>query len=286
MKMTRLVDRLTADLATVRPDYVDRVLCPLCLRSFERGALLDKGDDGLSLEHIIPGSLGGTGTSLSCRRCNNKQGSALDANLVRMIRAEDWSIGDGSQLRGKVRIGNTELPMAISWATGEKPRVISILGGKPETLEEFRTMMATMGDGDKVNLSFSFDYAELQARQAFVRMAYLALFSGLGYPYVLSGAGAWVRKLLTEGNIDTLRLLVHQLRDVEETQVKSPIVFSPVADGIVIAAYLLTIRIKTSQRRYYAVLLPASGTPEEACLSVLKQVVNKLGNHLEIRVQE
>jgi hypothetical protein len=164
---------------------------------------------------------------------------------------------------------------------------ISILGGKPKTLEEFRAIATGMSDGDRVNLSFSFDYAELQARQALVRVAYLALFSRLGYKYVLSGAGAWVRKLITEGNIDTLRLLIRQLGNVDDIRVKSPIVFSPVANGHVIVAYLVMIRIKTSQRHYYAVLLPAPGITEDACLSVLADVINKLnGKRLEIRVDE
>jgi hypothetical protein len=204
-----------------------------------------------------------------------------------MIRSEDWSTGDGSTLRGTVRIGSTELPMKISWSPGQEPNVISILGGQPAAIEEFRTLLTGMGDGDKVNLSFSLKYAELQSRQALVRVAYLALFNRFGYRYALSGAGACIRRVITQGDIDAARLLTPQLSDVEEERIKSPIVFSPVVAGEVIVAYLVLIRIQTSQRRHYAALLPSRVVTEDACLGVMAEVANKLsGNHLEIRVSE
>ena len=120
-----------------------------------------------------------------------------------------------------------------------------------------------------------------------MRVAYLALFNRFGYRYALSGAGACIRSVITESDIDAARLLTPQLRDVEETRVKSPIVFSPVVAGELVVAYLVLIRIQTSQRRHYAALLPAQGVAEDACLAVLGEVSNKLnGNHLEIWVDE
>jgi HNH endonuclease len=282
-----LFARLTNDLALVRPGCSDQVLCPLCLRAFGRAAISDMGDDGLSLEHIIPGALGGTYVTLSCRRCNRRQGSALDAHLVRMIRTLDWAAGDGSTLKGTVQIGDAELPMEGSWSAGEEPTTIKILGGKPKLLEEFQTMARGMGEGDTVNLTFSLAYVELKARRALVRLGYLALFDQLGYQYVLSGAGECVRKLLAEGDIDALRGLTPRLSNVEEERVKPSIIVSPVEDGNVVIAHLILVRTETLQKRYHAVLLPGAAIPEANALSVLAEVRTEMhGNRFTVRVRE
>lgn len=279
--------RLSADLALVRPEYLDQVLCPLCLRPFGRAAITDMGHDGLSLEHIIPRALGGTYVTLSCRRCNNRQGSALDAHLVRMIRTLDWEEGDGSSLKGTVRIGDAELPMQISWSTGEVPKTIKILGGKPKLIEEFQTMARGMGEGDIVNLTFRFDYVELKARRALVRLGYLALFAQLGYRYILSEAGAFVRRLLAEGDIDALRALTPRLGNVKEERIQHHIVVSPIGDGDVVVAHLVLIRTETLKKRHHAVLLPGTAIPEASALNVLAEVRTKLhGNRYTIRVRE
>lgn len=282
-----LFARLTSDLAAVRTDYPDQVLCPLCVRPFGRAAIADMGDDGLSLEHIIPRALGGTSVTLSCRRCNNRQGSSLDAHLVRMVRSLDWVAGDGSTLKGTVRIDDAELPMEISWSIGEKPKTIKIVGGPPKLLEKFQTMMSGMGHGDLVNLSFSFDYVDLNARRALVRLAYLALFTQLGYQYILSEAGVCIRNLLANGDIDALRVLTPRLIDVEEARVKRPIVISPIVDGNLVIAHLVLIRTETQKKCHHAVLLPGAAIPEASAVSVLAEVSKQLhGNRLTVQVYE
>jgi hypothetical protein len=131
-KMNQIFERLAKSLATVNPDVAGHVLCPLCMRPFGRAALDRGATDGLTLEHIIPGALRGTGVTLTCRRCNNHQGSALDAHFVRMVRAQNWLDGDGSTMRGTVRIENLDLPMKLSWGKGDSPNTIAISGGGAE----------------------------------------------------------------------------------------------------------------------------------------------------------
>jgi hypothetical protein len=204
-----------------------------------------------------------------------------------MIRTLDWEEGDGSSLKGTVRIGDAELPMQISWSTGEVPKTIKILGGKPKLIEEFQTMARGMGEGDIVNLTFRFDYVELKARRALVRLGYLALFAQLGYRYILSEAGAFVRRLLAEGDIDALRALTPRLGNVKEERIQHHIVVSPIGDGDVVVAHLVLIRTETLKKRHHAVLLPGTAIPEASALNVLAEVRTKLhGNRYTIRVRE
>jgi hypothetical protein len=119
--ITELFETFAADLAVLRPEFADQVLCPLCMGSFSRAAITDKGIDGLSIEHVVPGALGGRLQTLTCRRCNNRDGSALDAHLVNMVRVQEWSEADGSTLKGRVNVGRVELPMKISMRKDKSP---------------------------------------------------------------------------------------------------------------------------------------------------------------------
>ncbi|HEX4137050.1 MAG TPA: HNH endonuclease [Bryobacteraceae bacterium] len=117
-----------------------------------RNAIRDKGPRGLSIEHVIPSSVGGQLKTLTCRTCNNQSGSALDAHFVGMVRVEDWAQGDRSELKGTVMVDGIELPMRISRNENELS-TIRILGGKPDALEKFKETMTGLGDGDKIGNS-------------------------------------------------------------------------------------------------------------------------------------
>lgn len=80
----KLFDRLRDDLRRVRGSDATRIECPICFSGFSRSAL-DSGD--LTLEHIIPESLGGVTGTLTCRPCNNHLGSNADSRLVETLRA-------------------------------------------------------------------------------------------------------------------------------------------------------------------------------------------------------
>lgn len=272
----KLFDRLSADLVLIRPEMQAQVLCPLCVRPFERAALGLKTDHGLTLEHIIPGAVGGRWVTVTCRRCNNNHGSALDAHFVRMTRSRDWLDGDGSTLKGSVRIDDAVVPMKISWGAGARPNVIRVLGGKAEMLRRFREQIEWMCEGSQVHLNFSLDYIEVNARRALVRMGYLSLFDRFGYSYALSEAATWVRKLIGGSDDDQLWRLLPQLGEVEQGGRAEQVTIVPVGDERATVAYLVVMRIDARQTRHHAVLLPAPNVPEESAMTVLSDVGSQL----------
>ncbi|MCC6953225.1 MAG: hypothetical protein IT290_03825 [Deltaproteobacteria bacterium] len=79
-----LFNRLLQDLGRVRGSSASRIECPICFSAFSRSAL-DSGN--LTLEHIVPESLGGVTGTLTCRACNNHLGSNADSRLVETLRA-------------------------------------------------------------------------------------------------------------------------------------------------------------------------------------------------------
>jgi hypothetical protein len=66
------------------PGRLQSVCCPLGLREFRLEAI-----QGLSVEHIVPSKLGGQSITLTCRRCNNAQGTKLDGHLIGAMKAMD-----------------------------------------------------------------------------------------------------------------------------------------------------------------------------------------------------
>jgi hypothetical protein len=271
----QLFDRFAADLSRVRPELTGKVLCPLCLRSFGRAAIGLETDDGLTKEHPIPSALGGNWVTLTCKKCNNEDGSALDAHFVRMIRSSNWMEGDGSTLKGTVRLGDVELPTKISWTAGDKPNFISkIPDANPAAIQEFRNRMRSMQAGDKIHVNFSLDYAESNARRALIRIGFLALFHQYDYKYALSGAAEYVRKLIRGSDPDQLWRLLPHLSDFESTVTRAPVIISAIAHDNLIVAFLIFIQI--DGKHPHAVLLPAPTVPEESVAIRLFEVMSKL----------
>lgn len=60
----------------------DEGKCRYCRKKIEWEALTDKGTKDVTLDHIIPKSLGGDGSednlAIACFRCNNVKGSRIN----------------------------------------------------------------------------------------------------------------------------------------------------------------------------------------------------------------
>lgn len=84
--------------------------CPLCRQPFEREATAGEYPR-LTLAHVIPESLGGTWTTLSCAGCNNGAGHKIEADLLTSHRLADWAAGHGTIT---VRMGEGGKVRAVS----------------------------------------------------------------------------------------------------------------------------------------------------------------------------
>ncbi len=90
-------------------------VCPLCFRGFERSAIEKKL---LSVEHVVSSKLGGRIETLTCTKCNNNQGSSLDAPLINRVRAEDRLAGL-EPIPSKLTIGQAEVTTNVILLPGE-----------------------------------------------------------------------------------------------------------------------------------------------------------------------
>src|SRR6185312_3900388 len=268
-----LFDKYSAELTALRPEFHETFLCPLCLRTFGRPALALRGQDGLTLEHIIPGTLGGRQTTLTCGRCNNSHGSVLEGHLTRMIDARNWEDGDGSVLKGTIEMAGIELPMKIAWGAGIDPNVISIPGANAEALADFKDLMNRVPPSPEFQIKWNYNYIPCRVQRALVRIGYLSLFETLGYEYVLSGAAKYIRDLIAGEHTDQLWQFTPQIRVMEDKGRKGSIIHWRVGS----LAHLLIVCIKALKRTcYYAVLMPSNSVAEESVLNSLAQALSLL----------
>lgn len=182
----RIFDSFSKNLAHIDAAYEGLYACPICLKLFERADLESKV---LSVEHIVPEKLRGKMVTLTCKACNNECGTSLDAHLVNKVFADETLSGKSSKpLNAEIKIGDglTRGDLFIQQEEG-KPHIRFV--GKPNMVNptELEKGIKALGDGiDEIKLSGNLGYKEFNLQIALIKVAYLLLFSCLGYGYILS----------------------------------------------------------------------------------------------------
>lgn len=72
------------------PDFTEAYICPICFELFERESLITSCNNPLTFDHNPPQSLGGKDGILTCKDCNSKAGSKIDAQLLILLEELDF----------------------------------------------------------------------------------------------------------------------------------------------------------------------------------------------------
>ena len=123
-KRNRLFWELAADYQNFRTEAVDTVACPLCLAEYDLANIAD-----LTREHIVPSKLGGRSETLTCRKCNNTQGSCLDSHLINLMKSMD-AIEGAEPIRTSLGSdkGKIAAELLLGDGTPDDPSTIRIVG--------------------------------------------------------------------------------------------------------------------------------------------------------------
>jgi hypothetical protein len=247
---------LSERLTLVEEHPVPTVRCPLCPeRAFQYEAIAAKE---LTLEHIIPKSLGGNLFTLTCDKCNNSHGTERDHHLKSLVEARD-----GMEPDGKVRVkiatagGVVTANLTSRSATKADPMTFTVLGKhtNPARIDE---LQASLKAGGELKIEMKFPVIRGAAYQALYKTAYLALFNELGYEYVLSHSAAAVRAALKKGDYSVLYPVLEAHVDGDP----GPLLIVPFPAPV--QAYLVVVRLSKGIRRYYAAMLPTVSVNEPA----------------------
>ena len=247
-KGTYLFLQQAADLASVRPGTVNTVCCPLCLNEFEIQAINE-----LSVEHIVPSKLGGTTTTLTCRKCNNRQGSRLDRHFVSGMQALDAMEGH-RRIKGTLRNQKGLVAIDLTWTPGTKGEPIKLQvikgGSNPVAIEAIRAQLV---DGATIDLRLNLDFIPERYWRAAIRAAYLAVFSLHGYEYAFSKGASHVRSVLNGGAPVQQNVIMEAFPHLEPP---SDLLVMPHAFDDLGEFFIVLLRLKTERTRYLTVFLP------------------------------
>ncbi len=262
---------MAKDLARLRGSAPGGVVCPLCLAEYTQQNL---EDHTLTEEHCVPQSVGGRITILTCKKCNNTDGSVVESHVKSFLSMLDWFEGL-SEGRADLHLPEGHVGANLLWTAGtpDEPRTIKVVkkASRQAGVEELQRLISSKG---KFNLTINFGVNAQKCRRGLVRAAYLCLVARDGYEYVFSGSAEGVRKLIN-GARETLPIGILEVAPL--------LVFSEHFVAIPLATVgfpqvlLVVLRLTLEKERYFGVLLPAEGTSSlEAIAGLAESLAGKL----------
>ena len=251
----------------------DCFLCPLCLKQFGRVPNLS---EIVAREHIIPRSLGGRLVTLTCKSCNNSDGTRIESDLVQRVLLDARK---RYPLAG-VEIGGAKIRAEFRVPQGDDDVIEIVVLGKQSDPRQEEKARRSLTEEDWVGRSFQvnleFGYNERRSDVALMRSAYLYMFWALGYMYVLDTSARFIRELLCDPFRDSLAFVGVQRHsaidlptDLCFTMASEP---SELRDSI-----LVFLRLDKSSEQIASVALPPERCEGEEFYRRLK----KFGNNVK-----
>jgi len=171
---------------------IDFYICPLCNNSFTEKDLNQNLDNPLTIEHIPPDKLKGKPLLLTCKNCNNINGTNYDTELSKWFKAYCAIAGKG-ELDFKMAIESSR-PFKAKLATDKERTDIQTYQKNPYAEKN----ISNMHKAGKANVNFIFDIGdEKKINDGFLRFAYLYAFYYFGYSYVFSPGGKHTNEYLS-----------------------------------------------------------------------------------------
>ncbi|MFE9486540.1 HNH endonuclease [Streptomyces sp. NPDC006641] len=181
-------------------------LCPCCLYVFPFESVAAQI---LTIEHVPPKALGGKEMLLTCKRCNNDAGRDFDSHAQKRSEFHKMLAGEGTKrpMRATIEVGGIQIKgeaqnTGNGWFLQGVPKQ-----NHPDILDAHVSELRAATDGGetaelkfKINERFSPRHADI----SWVRSAYLAAFSALGWSYIYRSALDPIREQIKPGSSATL----------------------------------------------------------------------------------
>ena len=222
------------------------VICPLCWQDADYASL--------SLEHIVPRKVGGKREILTCTRCNNEHGSALDSHLSQFQNVQDGFGGHGT-IPAKLSAHGHTVTAKIEWGDGYKNIHIVGRASNPAEVSAIQEQFKA-GNIDELNLTLPFGYIKNRFQTALLRCAYLAVFKCFGYEYAKHDVVQVIRQRICAPSLEYPRLgsLIGELRD-GEIPYKDPYIIVPGnVNGV--EFFLVIIQLRKETTTIHCVFMP------------------------------
>ena len=218
-----------------RPDLALQVpwehfyVCPLCLHAFNEEALTSRQ---LTLEHVPPQSVGGTRLALTCKACNSGSGAQVDNHMKREAHVHEFAVGNLKEIKATIQTASGEAPVRVA-VSGSNILMFGVPAAThpdvhKNVMGDFES--ASVGDGWQ-DFEFKLQFPEFSSKRAassWLRSAYLAFFSTLGYHFIFRQELGFVRRRIQNPEDDepaTARILRPETSEPMLIRIDSPATF-------------------------------------------------------------
>ncbi len=253
--------RRSLEVARISSSQRDSLVCPLCWRETEY--------DQLSLEHVVPRSVGGACRILTCRRCNNDQGRDLDAHLSRYQKVMDAIHGHGT-LPVELTVNGRRLVANLDLSHDCKKFFVVGKATNPAASKAVQGDFVSNSVAE-VNGTVFFGYRKNNFDTAVLRAAYLVLFKCFGYEYARHEVVQVVRRRIADPTLDRPRLasLIIGVRNFRSTRDSQHYVVPGNINGV--GFFLAIIRVRKSTTSYVGAYMPIPGDRCDEFFDVMEQ---------------
>jgi len=166
--------------ARVFPDLENPYICPLCRKPFAREALVTRT---LTFEDAPPKSYGGKPVALTCKACNNSNGSSVDASLARY---DSRFVSPCT-----IEIDGVEVNAYQEIQRGGRHFSIPQNQNDPKAVERFNAILETKDPAAWPKLPLTLKWDQVKRRRAdvgWLKSAYMVSFATWGYMYAFAPA--------------------------------------------------------------------------------------------------
>jgi len=168
--------------------YEKTYICPICLDQFSIDDLDIKKANYLTLEDVPPKSLGGKANLLTCKKCNNTAGHAIDNHLsARLKEMDNRKFLPGTELKVRFSQDNKVVQGEIKVEMdGTMKAFNSYKNNKRENLDNYIKGISPKTGNPILNMEVigpKIDFKRLQV--GILKTAYLLAFEKFGYEVIL-----------------------------------------------------------------------------------------------------
>jgi hypothetical protein len=247
-----------AGLSTLREDAL---ICPLCWQ--------ETPYEELSLEHIVPSSVGGRCKVLTCRTCNNEQGSGLDAHLSQYQKIADAFLGHGS-IPTTMTVNDRRMIANLEWGRDTKNFKVVGKASNPIAVDAIREDFKS-GKVAEVHLSFAYGYSKNKFQTAVLRAGYLIIYKCFGYEYAKHEIAQVIRRRIVDPTLDKPRLgsFVIALHNFASPFDEPHFIAPGNVNGV--EFYLVIIRLCNATTTHLGVYIPVPGDRSDEFFDLMEQ---------------
>ena len=254
-------------------------VCPLCIGTFTISDLESKSQNPLTEEHNPPEKLGGKVTLLTCKSCNSKCGSDLDAHLLNYLLENEFNKFypntkttveykvEDLKIRGEVEIDKSGTCIFKLNGKMANPRDVSSFNSMvlPRNIAKYDSFF----DPKRTNIRIvpkNFRISPFQKSKinrvniALLKIAYLKAFEEIGFALLAISPLSKIREQIRNPDKNLLKGKFLVNYNFPDNFLGLNIIRYPKE----LMSFLLVFKLKTSnETRKFAVALPGPTSPKE-----------------------